>query len=76
MEQMVRIVKRQAILLQLIGCIPPLLLLALTLKDPLFIIFNYVVVVVGISILIMWFVIGRYTQKYFYKLDIVQQLKG
>ncbi|MFB6365958.1 ABC transporter ATP-binding protein [Paenibacillus elgii] len=74
MEQMVRIVKRQAILLQLIGCIPPLLL-ALTLKDPLFIIFNYVVVV-GISILIMWFVIGRYTQKYFYKLDIVQQLKG
>ncbi|KPV58862.1 ABC transporter ATP-binding protein [Paenibacillus sp. A3] len=75
MEQMVRIVKRQAILLQLIGYIPPLLLLALTLKDPLFIIVNYVVAV-GISILIMWFVIGRYTQKYFDKLDIVQQLKG
>lgn len=75
MNQIYRSINYQLPLLNLIGCMLPLVFILVTLNNPLSLLVNYMIVV-GISSLIIAIAVNRYTRKYFEKVDIVQQLKG
>ncbi|MCY9593006.1 ABC transporter ATP-binding protein [Paenibacillus chitinolyticus] len=75
MNQIYRSINYQLPLLNLIGCMLPLVFIMVTLNNPLSLLVNYLIVV-GISSLIIAIAVNRYTRKYFEKVDIVQQLKG
>ncbi|WP_372011955.1 ABC transporter ATP-binding protein [Paenibacillus chitinolyticus] len=75
MNQIYRSINYQLPLLNLIGCMLPLIFIMVTLNNPLSLLVNYLIVV-GISSLIIAIAVNRYTRKYFEKVDIVQQLKG
>ncbi|MFB7816386.1 ABC transporter ATP-binding protein [Paenibacillus chitinolyticus] len=74
-NQIYRSINYQLPLLNLIGCMLPLIFIMVTLNNPLSLLVNYLIVV-GISSLIIAIAVNRYTRKYFEKVDIVQQLKG